>query len=675
MVGTRASVGAAFIWTLCAVAAMLTVVLLVVSWHRPLTDDLFGRVGGLAFVVLSLSFASVGAIVIARVPGNAVGRVFLAIGLLNSLSQLGDQYAAWGLTQTGGVPAMREIAWMTGPLGEPVAALLGVALLLFPDGRLPSPRWRVATIVSALSIALLVVSSAFKPGAQDAPFGELSNPFGIPGTRALMVTLNDIGWALVVVGIALGAGATIVRLGRAHGDERQQLKLVLTVGAVIAAVAALDMTTWFIWAHGALQQRIGVLGLCFSAFAVAAGVAVLRYRLYDVDVAIERTLVYVSLTLLLGAGYAVTTLALATALGSGSPWATAGATLVVAVAFRPLRSALQDLVDRHFRRARYEAVRRVGAFLDELRAGAAAPEAIEPLLRELLSDPSLELRFFLPESQVYVDTRGMPVSDIAGDPRVCTPIERAGVPVALVLHRATGPQRPDPLTTLVEAGGLAIEIARLRVELRRQLAEVEASRARIVAAGDAERRRIERDLHDGAQQRLVSIGLALRHAQHQLTETAPSAADRTLDHAVAELGLAIEELRGLAQGLPPSQLDAGLAPALHELAANSPLPVQVRTTHERFASTVEAAAYFIACEGLTNAIKHARASVVTVSARRDDGRLVVSIADDGVGGATLASGSGLRGLHDRVAAHGGRLRIDSTDDLGTTVIAELPCGS
>ena len=162
MVGTRASVGAAFVWTVCAVAAMLTIVLLVVSWHRPLTDDLFGGVGGLAFAVLSLSFASVGAIVIARVPGNAVGRVFLAIGLLNSLSQLGYQYAAWGLAQTGGVPALREIAWVTTPLGEPVAALLGMALLLFPDGRLPSPRWRVAGLVSAPSRAL-VVSGAFRP--------------------------------------------------------------------------------------------------------------------------------------------------------------------------------------------------------------------------------------------------------------------------------------------------------------------------------------------------------------------------------------------------------------------------------------------------------------------------------------------------------------------------------
>ena len=210
-----------------------------------------------------------------------------------------------------------------------------------------------------------------------------------------------------------------------------------------------------------------------------------------------------------------------------------------------------------------------------------------------------------------MDAAGLPATDRPDDPRVRTPIERAGAPVALVLHRPTGPLRPDPLATLVEAGGLAIEIARLRVELRRQLAEVEASRARIVAAGNAERRRIERDLHDGAQQRLVSIGLELRHAQHQL-----GPAGASLDHAVAQLTEAIAELRDLAQGLPPSQLDGGLEPALLELAGRAPLPVAVAATRERFSAGVEAAAYFIACEGLTNAIKHARASGVVLSAER-----------------------------------------------------------
>jgi signal transduction histidine kinase len=366
---------------------------------------------------------------------------------------------------------------------------------------------------------------------------------------------------------------------------------------------------------------------------------------------------------------------LGAALGSGSRWVTAGATLVVAVAFRPLRSALQDLVDRRFSRARYEARERVSEFLERLRSGQSAPEEIEPLLRELLSDPALELRFFLPESEVYVDTAGLQAQDDPGDTRVRTPLLRADVPVAMVLHRPTSPQRPDPLVTLVETGGLAIEIARLRVELRRQLAEVRASRARIVSAGNAERRRIERDLHDGAQQRLVSIGLRLRHAQHELSAGQAADANETLEHAVTELALAIDQLRELAHGLPPAQLDAGLDPALRELAVRAPLPVQVYTTSERFSVGLEAAAYFVACEGLTNAIKHSGATAVIVSAERSNGCLVVRVTDDGVGGAIDKLGGGLRGLKDRVAAHGGSLHVESTPDSGTILTAELPCGS
>ncbi|HEY7077239.1 MAG TPA: histidine kinase [Solirubrobacteraceae bacterium] len=226
---------------------------------------------------------------------------------------------------------------------------------------------------------------------------------------------------------------------------------------------------------------------------------------------------------------------------------------------------------------------------------------------------------------------------------------------------------------MVAAGGLAIEIARLRVELRRRLTEVETSRARIVTAANEERRRIERDLHDGAQQRLVVIGLALRHAQHELRGGAPERASGTLDAAVAETGAAIRELRALARGLPPAQLDAGLAPALRELARRAPLPVELDADLERFDRGLEAAAYFIACEGLTNAVKHARATRIVLLAARRDGKLVVSVADDGAGGAAPVPGSGLAGLADRVAAHGGTLHIDSRP-AGTTLTAELPCG-
>src|SRR5262249_9314859 len=231
------------------------------------------------------------------------------------------------------------------------------------------------------------------------------------------------------------------------------------------------------------------------------------------------------------------------------------------------------------------------------------------------------------------------------------------------------------LRSVAEAVGLAIEIARLRVELRRQLAQVEASRTRIVTAANEERRRIERDLHDGAQQRLVSIGLALRHAQHELGGPVPERASATLDGAVAEVSVAIDELRELARGLPPAQLDAGLSPAFRELARLAPIPVEVQASSERFDRAVEAAPYFIGCEGLTNAVKHARANRIVLSAGRQDGKLLVSVEDDGVGGAAAVPGSGLSGLSDRVAALGGSLRIESERGAGTVLVAELPCGS
>ena len=672
---SRARYGTAAVWAITATAATGSVVLLAMSWDRALTDDLFSDFGGLSFAIMSIAFASTGAIMATRVADNAVGRLFLLIGLLLAIGLLAYQYAAYGLTRPGGLPGIAPAAWLVNPVSQPAAALIGLSLMLFPDGRLASPRWRGAAALSWLAAVLLSVPSLLEPGSIPAPFASLSNPLNIAGIREATIVAEMFGWVLAVVAMGLGATSLGLRLRRSRGDVRQQLKLVLAVGTVVAAATTLDMLTWFPWPHGGLPVRIGVIGLLLSVFAVAVAVAVTRYRLYDVDVAIERTTVYGALTFLLAAAYAVTALTLGTALGNDSDWVTAGATLVVAVAFRPLRSALQDLVDRRFSRARYEAVQRVSEFLEQLRSGQSAPEEIEPLLRELLSDPDLEMRFFLPESEVYVDAAGMQADDDPRDTRVRTPVLRAGVPVAMVLHRPTGPQRPDPLVTLVETGGLAIEIARLRVELRRQLAEVQASRARIVAAGNAERRRIERDLHDGAQQRLVSIGLRLRHAQHQLGTGEPARADETINRAVIELATAIDELRELAHGLPPAQLDAGLDPALRELADRAPVPVEVQTTTERFSVGLEAAAYFIACEGLTNAIKHSNATSVIVSAQRDNGHLVVSVRDDGSGGVVEKHGGGLSGLHDRVAAHGGSLHVESAPNEGTILTAELPCAS
>jgi signal transduction histidine kinase len=662
----------ALIWAITALMVVVAGVFAVLGPGRSLPDDLMGGVSGAAFLLCSLAYATVGAVITFRLPGHRVGLLFALIGLLYAINGLAYAYAQHALYAADGLPLGVAAAKVWGAL-ELVAPLLALPLLLLPDGRLPSRRWRPVVAMVLVALVLLPVSRTFMPGPLENPFAIVENPWGIPGTRDLFRALDIVGWVITWVALILAAVAACIRLRRSQGVEHQQLKLVLAVTAVVGVVLVLDMGTWWISPHGHLQERMAVIGIAFAAIPVAAGMAILRYRLYDIDIAINRALVYGALTVLLGATYAAVTLLLGTALGSGSAPATAAATLAVAIAFRPLRARLQDAVDRRFSRARYDAVHRVSSFLEDVRAGRAVPEDVETILREVLDDPLLELRLLLPESERYVDVRGVPAEQVPDDARVQTPIEGAGTTIGEVLHQPSAQEPADLLPRVVQAAGLAIEIVRLRVELRRQLDEVAASRRRIVEAGDEERRRIERNLHDGAQQRLVSIGLALRHAQHELGDDSP--ADETLEAAMAEIAVAIAELRELARGLRPSQLDAGLGPALEDLAGRVRLPVAVDATAERFPAGVEAAAYFIACEGLTNATKHARASSISLSAQRRNGSLVVCVADDGVGGASPAVGSGLSGLADRVGAHGGTLRIESERGAGTTLIAELPCGA
>jgi signal transduction histidine kinase len=666
---------AALAWVLCVVLGAATLALLVIGPGRVLPSDVFAGMGGASFLIVALTFASVGALVARRVPENGIGWIFLFAGLANSVQLLSWQYADVGLHASHRLPGANGAAVFNSVVSEATAGLLGLSLLLFPDGRLPSRRWRPALASLLIGMALLVLAGTLRPGSYAEPFADVSNPFGLAGARGAMDAADVAGWLFVLAGIGLGAVAMVVRLRRASGRERQQLRLVLEVGTVATTAAALVMATWLVWPEGHLQARIALLGVCFASVPLVAGVAILRYRLYEIDVVVNRTLVYAAVTLILALAFAATVVLLGTALGRGSGRATAAATLVVAVAFRPLRARVQDGVDRRFDRARYDALRRMTDFLESLRAGQTVPEEVEGVLREVLSDTHLELLFFLPESELYVDARGMPVSDLADDGRDRIPVERGGQPLGMVLRDPASEEDPTLLRRVVEAGGLAVEIARLRVELRRQLGEVEASRARIVTAANEERRRIERDLHDGAQQRLVSIGLAMHHAQHELGTSSPQRASHTLDGALAEVAVAIDELRELAHGLPPAQLAAGLGPALRELARRTPLPVEVEVTGERFNRGLEAAAYFIACEGLTNAVKHANATRIELSTGRENGRLVVSIADDGIGGARRLPGSGLSGLSDRVAAHGGTLRIESDQGAGTTLTAELPCGS
>lgn len=626
-----------------------------------------GKPWWFSLLAICLVFGSVaiGVLVAVRRPGHPIGALLLANAVILGAAGAADAYAHYAvLERPGALPGPRWVLLWDQSAWPLLFAAVTAITFVFPDGRLPSPRWR-AIAVSAIGSFALVIVTGFGHSF-DAPYGHVRNP--IPKFPPAIAWLGAIGLFGMLASLVAAAWAVRVRFRRAGGIERLQLKCLMYSALLIPLSLLLGLVT-----RDDSARTVTVFVMA-AGIPGGVGLAVLRYRLYEIDKLINRSLVYGVLTLLLGGGYAAITLALGVTAGGHAAWTTAPATLAVAAAFLPLRTRVQHAIDRRFSRARYDALRRVEAFLADLRGGRAAPEEIEGVLAQTLGDPGLELCYWLAASNVYADGRGQPVTDEPDDERTRTAVTRGGAPMGVVVHDPRFDERPHLLTSVIEAAGLAIEMARLRVELRRQLDEVEASRARIVAAGYEERRRIERDLHDGAQQRLVSVGLTLRHLQHELAPASPHV-DGPLDDAVEEIGRAISELRELARGVHPAQLDEGIAPALHELAERARLPVEVWATSERFPVGLEAAAYFIVCEGLTNAVKHASASRVVVSVGRQNGSLVVSVADDGVGGAAPTAGSGLTGLADRVAAQGGTLRLLSTRAAGTTLLVELPCAS
>ncbi|MBA2294408.1 MAG: histidine kinase [Actinobacteria bacterium] len=308
---------------------------------------------------------------------------------------------------------------------------------------------------------------------------------------------------------------------------------------------------------------------------------------------------------------------------------------------------------------------------------APTSRALQAPLVRALRDPSLTLAIWRPGERRFVDPEGRTVELPAeGASRAATILERDGRRVGVLIHDAA--LRDDP--ELIEAAGAATRLAldnqRLADELRTQLDEVRASRTRIVEAGTAERQRLERNLHDGAQQQLVTLALLL-----QLARTRPSVkTDEELAETLEEAGrlarATLAEIRALAHGLHPAILtEEGLGGALEWLAQSAPVPVRVEVApRERLSEPVEAAAYFVVSEALTNVAKYARATEATVSAVRANGRLTVEVRDDGVGGADAAGGSGLRGLADRVAALDGRFALESPPGGGTCVRVELPCG-
>jgi signal transduction histidine kinase len=315
----------------------------------------------------------------------------------------------------------------------------------------------------------------------------------------------------------------------------------------------------------------------------------------------------------------------------------------------------------------------VGPAIVSLGTGAARGNVVEAL-RAALRDPSLEVVYWVPEYERYADRDGRAIELSSSPGRVTTLIDREdGTHVAALVHDLSLREEPALLEAVTAAGGFALENERLHAELRARLEELRGSRARIIEAAQAERQRLERDLHDGAQQRLVALSLELGLLEERFAGDADAQA--ALEQTRCEIAESLRELRELAQGIHPGILtERGLRAALEELAYRARLPLELEVgVSERLPDRVEAAAFYVVSEALTNIVKHAEASAVRVRVQRTDGRAVVEIADDGVGGADRAKGTGLRGLADRVDALGGRLRVESPPGRGTVLHAEIPC--
>ncbi len=362
-------------WLVCVGATLVALVLLAMGIGRstPGDDFVIGGWGGLAFAFAALAFGTVGALVSLRLPDNRVGWVFCVIGVAVATGDLGYQYADQALFRASlGLPAGDVAAWCQNLTIPPCFGLIAIALMLFPDGRLPSRRWRPGAVIALTGSAFVIVGYALRPGRVDPPFGSVSNPVGVPGSFGLFETIAALGWPLMGLGLVLAAASMRQRSKRANGLERQQLKWVTFAAAIAGTMFVADVLS-FLFADDSADLnafRTVALGIAFAVIPIAAGVAILRYRLYDIDVVINRALVYGSLTATLAVVYAGSVLLLQLALSGltqGSGLAVAASTLGVAALFRPVRARIQHTVDRRFFRSRYDAAQTIEAFGARLR--------------------------------------------------------------------------------------------------------------------------------------------------------------------------------------------------------------------------------------------------------------------------------------------------------------------
>jgi signal transduction histidine kinase len=620
----------------------------------------------LIYLVAIVSASAVGTVLVRHHPANPAGWCFGALGISMALSGVLDSYALVGAVADPGALSFASAVAVVGDASFiPWLVLVSLALHLTPTGRPLSRRWGWAAAGTVLSGLVWWVVKCLSVSPLDPPYADVVNPMAVAAWSGPVEAVRGVSGALTGLGVLLAGLSLIVRFLRAEGIERRQLHWLALAVIPLPLFVGLSFL-------GAATQRPLLVVVSTSGFValipIAAGLAIGRYHLYGVDRLLSRAATYTLLTaavlvLYLG-GVVVIDRALRGLTTSDRSTASALVAALAVAAATPLRGRLQDAVDRRFSRRRYAALAVVRAHTQDRAPGTA----LESVVQRAVGDASLRIDYWVAPRGCWVTAEGLdPPSD--GRATVVL-VVRHGQPIARI---SFDDQVCDSeLVRAVAAEGLTLlENTGLRAALELELVEVQASRSRIAQAQLEERRRIERDLHDGAQQRLLALAMQLQAAlvngdRERLKEAA--------EIGVGEARATVRELRDLANGLHSDTLtEGGLAAALDALVIRVPGAVDLHVGEQRYSPAIEGTAWFIVCEALTNAMKHAPGASVQVSIDREGDFLVVEVNDDGPGVAD-PEGSGLRGLADRAAASGGRATVLS-DTTGTRVRAELPCVS
>jgi signal transduction histidine kinase len=630
--------------------------------------------------IFAISFAIVGALIVWRRPRNRIGWLCCGIGILWGFEEFVLGFSAY-LTYAPHPPisGVHFWAWLVNWVWIlPVNLTLIFLPLLFPDGKPVSPRWwRLAWV----ALAGLVIS--------------------IAGATTGVTALSLIGQTIELTCAVLAPCTLLIRYRRAQFEERQQIKWFAGAALLLAALAVASTAVSFLVYHNGyvVLNPVGgtAIPLGLAGLAAAIGISVLRYQLYDIGVFLRRALVYAALLAITGFIYLVLVVTIGTRIAPQTVAADRAIPFVVAAVlallFLPVRNRLQRLANRlaYGKRASpYELLANFSRGVSELygdedltvRMARVLSEGTEADRAEVWLRVGDELR--LAASWLEQDTKPAGLRLESGEPPPM-PGAAAAVPVryqgellgmlAVMKREDITPTETRLVNDLAHEAGLILKNERLAAELGQRLEELTVSRQRLVTAQDTERRRIERNLHDGAQQELIALKLKLVVAQ-DMAGSDPQQAQEMLQGLVADVGNAVETLRELARGIYPAVLaDLGLTAALEAQARRSPLTVEVHADSlERYPPEIEAAVYFCCLEALQNAVKHARATTMVITVGESAGELRFTATDDGQGiDVTRArSGSGIQNMMDRMAALNGSLDLGTAPNGGTSVSGRLP---